>query len=217
MLSLPGGHVGHYAKGTKLNGCIPRILASPCIEDDGFIDMLWQNSLGHMAFNDGVWSFDERRLLSFEQARQKQIYFTQHTGRPCPSDVGDAADGAADGACNGERDACGNGTRPADETCHRAIPPRRAATLFLSKLPVARTCGPHSGQALVCRPGRTQLWQGRPSQMEDPPQLWHLCTWSAKYAPLFSLSRTTNGSRGMEFRVYFRPSIRTRLRVKHDW
>ena len=84
MLSLPGGHACHYSKGTKLNGCIPRILASPCIEDDYFIGMLWQNSLGYMAFKNGVWSFEERRLLTPEEALQKQIYFTQDTGRPCP-------------------------------------------------------------------------------------------------------------------------------------
>ena len=84
MLSLPGGHACHYSKGTKLNGCIPRILASPRIEDDNFTSLLWRNSLGHMAFKNGVWSFDERRLLSFEEALQKQIYFTRDTGRPCP-------------------------------------------------------------------------------------------------------------------------------------
>ena len=84
MLSIPGGHVGHYSKGTKLNGCIPRILASPCIEDDDFIGMLWQNSLGYMAFKNGVWSFEERRLLTPEEALQKQIYFTCNTSRPCP-------------------------------------------------------------------------------------------------------------------------------------
>ena len=95
MLALPGGHVGHYSKGTKLNGCIPRILASPCIEDDGFIGMLWQNSLGHMAFNDGVWSFDERRLLSSEQARQKQ---EAHVG--CHAEVGCVAPHPAVVSCN---------------------------------------------------------------------------------------------------------------------
>ena len=84
MLSLPGGHAGHYSKGTKLHGCIPRILASPRIEDDNFTSLLWRNSLGYMAFKNGVWSFDERRLLSFEEALQKQIYFTRDTGRPCP-------------------------------------------------------------------------------------------------------------------------------------
>ena len=84
MLSLPGGHVSHYSRGTKLNGCIPRVLASPRIEDENFVGLLWQNSLGYMAFKNGVWSFDEHRLLLFEEALQRQIYFTRDTGRPCP-------------------------------------------------------------------------------------------------------------------------------------
>jgi hypothetical protein len=85
MLSLRDGRVGHYSKNTKVNGCIPRILASPRIEDDDFSRMLWQNSLGYMAFKNGVWSFEERRLLSFEESMRRQIYFTCDTARLYPT------------------------------------------------------------------------------------------------------------------------------------
>ena len=82
MHSIPGGNVLHYSKSTKLQGCIPRILASPLIRDDGFSTQLWKKSLRHIAFTNGVWSFADQRLMTFEESLEKEIYFTCDTGRP---------------------------------------------------------------------------------------------------------------------------------------
>lgn len=85
MVESKDGEVEHYSKNTtKLNGCITRVLADPGIVDDGFMDKLWQSNLRHLAYKDGVYSFGECRLLSVEEAQQKQIFFTRDTGRLSP-------------------------------------------------------------------------------------------------------------------------------------
>ena len=75
-------HLHHYSKSIKLLGCVPRVLASPRIRDDGFDKRMWQKNLRFIAFTNGVWSFEEQRLLGVREALEKKIYFTVDTGRP---------------------------------------------------------------------------------------------------------------------------------------
>lgn len=76
----------HYSKSTaKLNACIKRILADKSIVDNNFVDSLWRSNLQHIAFTNGVYSFQERRLMPLAEAQDKQVFFTQDTRRPFPA------------------------------------------------------------------------------------------------------------------------------------
>jgi len=88
MTESKDGEHCHYSKSTaKLSGCISRVLADPGIVDNGFVDRLWQNNLKYIAYTDGVYSFVDRRLLSFEEAKQAQIFFTRDTNRIFPHNL----------------------------------------------------------------------------------------------------------------------------------
>jgi len=85
MTESKDGEHCHYSKNTaKLSGCISRVLADPGIIDNDFVDRLWQNNLKYIAYTDGVYSFVDRRLLSLEEAKQAQIFFTRDTNRLFP-------------------------------------------------------------------------------------------------------------------------------------
>jgi hypothetical protein len=76
------GKTSNYAKDTgKMKGCIKRVLADQSIRDDRFVEKLWLSNLGYLAYTNGVYSFKEFRLLTFEEAQERGIHFTQDTGR----------------------------------------------------------------------------------------------------------------------------------------
>jgi len=82
MTESKDGEHCHYSRSTtKFSGCIPRVLADYAIVDNGFVDRLWQNNLKYIAYIDGVYSFVDRRLLSLEEAKKAQIFFTRDTNR----------------------------------------------------------------------------------------------------------------------------------------
>lgn len=86
IMAMHMDKVLHYSKSTaKLNACIKRILADKSIVDDNFVDSLWRSNLQHIAFTNGVYCFRERRLMSFTDAQDKQVFFTQDTRRPFPA------------------------------------------------------------------------------------------------------------------------------------
>ena len=79
------GHVHPYSKNTtKMKACIPRILADKSIIDDKFITKLWDGNLGYIAYTDGVYSFGDRKMLTFDEAIEREIFFVKDTQRPFP-------------------------------------------------------------------------------------------------------------------------------------
>ena len=85
MFCQDGGKAQHYSKNTtKLNACIPRILADKSIVDDKFTCTMWENNQKYIAFTDGVYSFNEGRLLTFDEAIERRVFFTHDTQRPFP-------------------------------------------------------------------------------------------------------------------------------------
>jgi len=95
VVDAGGGKTSHYAKDTvKMNHCIQRVLADQSIRDDGFVERLWKSNLGYLAFKNGVYSFKERRLLTFKETEERGIYFTHDTGRDYTAEV-DGKDTAA--------------------------------------------------------------------------------------------------------------------------
>ena len=91
MTSAPAGpesKTSHYSKDTsRLSRCIPRILADPSIQQQDFVNQLWQNNLKYLAFTNGVYSFEDFKLLTSKEAIAKQIFFTQDTGLAFPIDI----------------------------------------------------------------------------------------------------------------------------------
>jgi len=82
--SKDGEHCHYSSNTTKFSRCIPRVLADYAIVDNGFVDRLWHNNLKYIAYKDGVYSFVDSRLLSLEEAKKAQIFFTRDTNRPFP-------------------------------------------------------------------------------------------------------------------------------------
>ena len=82
------GRTAHYSNDTARMKCAtPRVLCDPSIKDDRFVDRLWESNRGFLAYTNGVYSFKDRRLLTFEEARKKSICFTLDTKRAYTADV----------------------------------------------------------------------------------------------------------------------------------
>ena len=78
-----------YSKSTsKMNDCIPRILADKSIIDDKFTTNIWDGNLGYLAFTDGVYAFKDARLLTFDEAIERGVFFMYDTQRPFPASKG---------------------------------------------------------------------------------------------------------------------------------
>ena len=76
------GKTSPYSNNTKkVNGAMPRILCDETIRDDAFVDKMWDKNLGFLAFQNGVWSFDERRPMDFSEAKRREIRFIHDTQR----------------------------------------------------------------------------------------------------------------------------------------
>jgi Mg2+ and Co2+ transporter CorA len=84
------GRTAHYSNDTARMKCaIPRVLCDPSIKDDRFVEKLWDSNRGFLAYTNGVYSFKDRRLLTFEEAREKGIRFTLNTKRAYTAEVAD--------------------------------------------------------------------------------------------------------------------------------
>jgi hypothetical protein len=88
VVDAGGGRTAHYAKDTgRVKGATQRILSDQSIRDDCFVDKLWESNRGFLAYTNGVYSFKEGRLLTFEEARKRGIRFTLDTRRAYTADV----------------------------------------------------------------------------------------------------------------------------------
>ncbi|KAJ1475838.1 hypothetical protein T484DRAFT_1750891, partial [Baffinella frigidus] len=82
------GRTAHYSNDTARIKCAtPRVLCDQSIKDDSFVEKLWDGNRGFLAYTNGIYSFKDRRLLTFEEAREKGIRFTLDTKRAYTADV----------------------------------------------------------------------------------------------------------------------------------
>jgi hypothetical protein len=65
----------------------PRVLCDQSIKDDRFVEKLWDGNRGFLAYTNGIYFFKDRRILTFEEAREKGIRFTLDTKRAYTADV----------------------------------------------------------------------------------------------------------------------------------
>ena len=79
----------NYSKDTQKmeKGATPRILADPSIQDDNFVKNMWTKNLGFLAYTNGVYSFKDSRLLTFEEAHEQGIFFIHDTLRAYKAEV----------------------------------------------------------------------------------------------------------------------------------
>jgi len=76
------GRTAHYSNDTARMKCATtRVLCDPSIKDDTFVDTLWDSNRGFLAYTNGVYSFKDDCLLTFEDAHAKGIRFTMDTKR----------------------------------------------------------------------------------------------------------------------------------------
>jgi hypothetical protein len=88
MSDVGFGRTAHYSNDTARMKCAtPRVLCDPSIKDDRFVDKMWDSNRGFLAYTNGVYSFKDRRLLTFEEAKEKKICFTLDTKRAYTADV----------------------------------------------------------------------------------------------------------------------------------
>eukprot|EP00282_Hemiselmis_andersenii_P034456 CAMPEP_0169456600 /NCGR_PEP_ID=MMETSP1042-20121227/16437_1 /TAXON_ID=464988 /ORGANISM="Hemiselmis andersenii, Strain CCMP1180" /LENGTH=793 /DNA_ID=CAMNT_0009568829 /DNA_START=817 /DNA_END=3197 /DNA_ORIENTATION=- len=70
-----------------IEDCTKMILSDGSIVDEGFVDKLWDSSIRHLPFDDGVYSFETGELLPYPV---DGVYFTSKINRPFPlRDVSD--------------------------------------------------------------------------------------------------------------------------------
>jgi len=82
------GRTSHYSKNVaKVKAAAQFVLTDPSIKDEGFVDKMWEGNLGYLAYTNGVYSFEEKRLLPFEEAKKKKIRFTHDTKRAYNAEV----------------------------------------------------------------------------------------------------------------------------------
>ena len=83
VVDAGGGKTSPYSQCTKTmkDGAAPRILADPSLEDDNFVKNMWAKNLGYLSYTNGVYSFQDNCLLTFDEAKQKGIYFVHDCGR----------------------------------------------------------------------------------------------------------------------------------------
>ena len=82
------GRTVPYSKNTKrVKDATTRVLLDESIIDICFVDKMWDGNQGFLAFTNGVWSFEERRLLTFEEAKKREIRFIHDTKRAYTAEV----------------------------------------------------------------------------------------------------------------------------------
>jgi hypothetical protein len=82
------GRTLHYSKNTaRVKAATPRILVDESIKDQGFVDKMWEGNLGYLAYTNGVYSFEDGRLLTFEEAKEREIRFIHDTKRAYTAEV----------------------------------------------------------------------------------------------------------------------------------
>jgi hypothetical protein len=88
VVDVGGGKTANYTRDiAKMRGCIQFILADQAIIIPRFVEKLWASNLLYLAYTNGVYSFKEGRLLTFEEAVARSIFFTQDTGRAFTAEV----------------------------------------------------------------------------------------------------------------------------------
>ena len=58
---------------TRVKNCIDFILADDSYNDAGFIDKLFNSNLHYLAFNNGIWSFKDKKLYEYKDLLQRFI------------------------------------------------------------------------------------------------------------------------------------------------
>jgi hypothetical protein len=82
------GRTLQYSNNTvKVRAATLFVLCDESIRDDGFVDKMWEDNLGYLAYTNGVWSFEESRLLTFEEAKKRKIRFIHDTKRAYNAEV----------------------------------------------------------------------------------------------------------------------------------
>jgi hypothetical protein len=66
---------------------IERVLCDQSIKDNRFVDKMWESDRGFLAYTNGVYSFQDRRLLTFEEAREEGVCIEFDTKRVYTADV----------------------------------------------------------------------------------------------------------------------------------
>jgi hypothetical protein len=82
------GRTAHYSKDTaRMNKAIQQVLSNQAIHDDRFVKDTFESNRGYLNYTNGVYSFKEGRLLTFTEAKERNIRFTIDTGRAYTADV----------------------------------------------------------------------------------------------------------------------------------
>jgi hypothetical protein len=62
-----------------INDCIDFILADDSYTDNTFVDKLFNSNLYYLAFNNGIWSFKDKKLYAYSEL--PDVYFTKKISR----------------------------------------------------------------------------------------------------------------------------------------
>jgi hypothetical protein len=63
------------------------VFCDKSIEDNRFVDNMWEGNLGYLAYTNGVYSFEDRRLMTLAEAKGRKIYFIHDTKRAYNAEV----------------------------------------------------------------------------------------------------------------------------------
>ena len=76
------GRTFQYSNSTaRMKAAIPRVLCDETIRDDNFVTKMFDGNLGFLAFTNGVYSFEGKCLLTFAEAKEREIRFIHDTNR----------------------------------------------------------------------------------------------------------------------------------------
>jgi len=64
---------------TSTENCIKFILADDSYTDDNFMEKLFNSNIGYIAFNNGIWSFAEKKLYAYNDL--PHVYFAKKVNR----------------------------------------------------------------------------------------------------------------------------------------
>lgn len=64
---------------TCIDNCIKYILADDSYTDDNFMDKLFMSNIGYLAFNNGIWSFKDKKLYAYSDL--PHVYFAKKINR----------------------------------------------------------------------------------------------------------------------------------------
>jgi hypothetical protein len=64
---------------TSTENCIKFILADDSYTDDNFMEKLFNSNIGYIAFNNGIWSFAEKKLYAYNEL--PHVYFAKKVNR----------------------------------------------------------------------------------------------------------------------------------------